>query len=543
VEADSPSPSRPESTPAARRRPGGAGLLAVLWLVGTGLLALLAYGELFRIQPRAEELSEELEIWLLMPSQTSAAIVAAMSGWLLYRRRQRLAALDPRAGPHWLTALLLGLGGVVFAWGTYTGAADLLAFSLMASALGIGNLFWGTPGLRALGLPVGFLVFAVPMPAALLNAIVFRFQLWTADLTGLLLYLIGLPAFVAGDQILREGDSFTIVEGCSGMRSVETLTMLSVLMVDLFRRRGWHAVLLVAVAPVLAFFLNGWRAVFLMLNPLSGTTLIHNAQGIAILLAGVLLIFLLDGLLARLLPDAAPGPGQARPQGQLGWRRALAATASFGVLAALAQWMPVWQPPAAGIPRLEGRVPLEVGGWRGTDLDTNYYVFLGRTGFGQTLERRYRRGTEAVDLFVGETDHRDRLRNGWSPKTIFPGSGWIVEEAGTQPLAAIGRDVDYRVLRSGTRRILVYHWRTEMQGLAGEVFRSLVALDQSPLRRSRHAVVVRVTTELGAPSIRNRQAAEKRLEDFSEAIWVFLSPLGTAGKSFPVFSAMGKAFP
>ncbi len=537
--ADPSSESRARAKPARR---SGGGLLGTLWLVGTGILALAAYRELFRVEPQAE-ISEELEIWLLMPSETSAAIVAALACWLLYRRRQRLAALDPRAGPVWLTALLLGLGLAVFAWGTYTGASDLLAFSLMASALAVGNLFWGTPALRVLAVPVGFLIFAVPLPAALLNAIVFRFQLWTAELTGLLLYLIGLPAYVTGDQILREGDSFTIVEGCSGLRSVETLTMLSVLMIDLFRRRGWHAALLLAVAPPLAFLLNAWRAVFLMLNPLSSTTVVHNAQGIAILLAGVLLIFLLDGLLARLLPDPPRPAAPARRPGALGWQRALAATAAFGVLAALALWLPVWEPPAAGVPRLEGRLPQQLDGWHATELKSNYYVFLGRTGFSQTLERRYRRGTEAVDLFVGVSDHRDRLRAAWSPKTILPGSGWIVEEAGREPLPAAGRDVEFRVLRSGTRRILVYHWRAELGGLAGEALRSLAALDQSPLRRSRHALVVRVTTELGAPSARNRQAAEERLADFSAAMWARLDPLGTAGKKFPVFASMGKPFP
>jgi EpsI family protein len=521
----------------------GGGLLGALWLMASGLLGAIAYRDLVRVEPRAE-IAEELEIWLLMPSETSAAVVAALAGWLLYRRRQRLALLEPRPGPAGLTAALFAAGLGVAAWALYTRAGDLLAFSLMANALGIGNLFWGLPGLRAMWLPVAFLVFAVPMPAALLNAIVFRFQLWTADLTGLLLYLVGLPAYVTGDQILREGDSFTIVEGCSGLRSVETLTMIAVLMLDLFRRRGLHAVLLVVAAPPIAFLLNGWRAVFLMLNPLASTSLVHDAQGIAILLGGVLLLFGLDGLLARLLGERpVPQPPRSAQPGEISWARALTATAVLGGAAALALWMPRWERPPGGVPRLSGRIPERIEDWKSTDIQSKYYVFLGRVGFAQTLERRYRRGAEAVDLFVGVSDHADRLRVPWSPKTVLPGSGWIVEESGEIRLEGVEDTVDFRVVRSGTRRLLVYHWRDGTDGLAGEALRSLAALDQSPLRRSRHAVVVRVTTELGAPSARNRREAEERLSSFSAAIRDLLDPLGTAGKDFPVFSGLGKHFP
>jgi EpsI family protein len=506
------------------------------------VLAVVAYRPLVTVHPRVE-LAQELELFLMMPSETSAAVVVAFSAWLLYRRRRRLALLPPQAGPVWLTGLLFAAGLGLQAWATYTRATDLMAFSLMLNGFGIGNLFWGLAGLRVLALPLGFLVFAVPVPGALLNAVVYRFQLWTADLTGGLLYGIGLPAFVSGDQILREGDSFTIVEGCSGLRSVETLTMLSVLMVDLFRRRGWHAVALVAAAPPLAFVLNGWRAVFLIINPLGSTTVVHNAQGIAILLGGVLLLFGLDGLLGRFLPERPPPRPPPKGSTRLTPARRLVATAVFAATAVVIHTVPSWEPPEGGVPRLNGLIPDRIAGWQSRDLDTDYAVFLGRVGFSETLERRYWRQGEAVDLFVGVSNHASRLRAPLSPKTRLPGSGWIVEEAGRESLDTIGKEVDFLVLRSGTRRVLVHHWRQGADGILAESLRSLMALDQSPFRRSRHTVVVRTTTEMGAPSPQNRRRAEERLARFSAAISGALDPLGTAGKDFPVFPELGKPFP
>ena len=52
---------------------------------------------------------------------------------------------------------------------------------------------------------------------------------------------------MSGDQILHSGQVFQIIETCSGLRTAETLTMLAVLMVDLFRRRGAHALILIVV--------------------------------------------------------------------------------------------------------------------------------------------------------------------------------------------------------------------------------------------------------------------------------------------------------
>ena len=74
-----------------------------------------------------------------------------------------------------------------------------------------------------------------------------------------------------------------------------------------------------------------------------------------------------------------------------------------------------------------------------------------------------------------------------------------------------------------------------MDGLAVETLRAFLALDQSPLRRERHAFVARATTELGAPSPANRRAAEQRLETFGEAIAETFFPEGTSGKDFPTF--------
>lgn len=505
--------------------------MQIVWMGVLLALGGLAYRELVFFEPGAG-LSNELQAWLLTPADTAPSVVLALAAWLVIRRRDVLARLPRRGGPVALTASLLGGGTAVLAWASFVRAPDLLVISLVLTTLGLASLFWGAPGIRVLRLPAAFLLFALPIPAPLLNQVVFPFQLWTAEIAGWLLYAAGIPALVAGDQILRDQFTFTIVEGCSGLRTVETLTMLVVLMLDLFRRRGLHAWLLFLAAPCVGFAVNSLRVIFLILLPLAETVTIHNLQGIVMLLMGLMLLYWLDGLLERILPTSSGPPAQGRDSAALSPATPWVAAAVLGLASLLSFGVPAWDPPRPLSPGLAVRVPRDLDDWSVTQELKTDRVFLGRVAFAQSIDRRYRRGRDEVDLFVGLADPTDRLSDPFSPKTLRPGSGWIVEEEGLAKVGPEGRDVDSRLLRSGSgsHRVLVYHWTDGTRGFGSELFRHMLGLDGSPLRRKQEGVVVRLATEIGEAGERERRRAERRLDRFATAAWDVLVPLGNGAR-------------
>lgn len=509
-------------------RPGlvALGLAAAILLIG------LACRDLLRFQPRTSltvSLTGEVEQWFFEPADTSPLLVLILCGWLLWRRRRRLAPLWGQTGPVGVTAAL-GLAAVgIFAWAVRSGAPDLQALALVPLLLAAANLLAGAAAVRVVAFPAAILVFAVPVPAPWLNEVVWRLQLWTANYTGVLLHALGFPALVSGDLIYAHDNVFAIIETCSGQRSVETLTLLAVLMVDLFGRRGWHAAALLAAAPPVAFAVNGARALGLIFNPHSDIAEIHSLQGIAMLLGGVLVLYAGDGLLERLLP-ARPGisemerrareqPGAARP---LAPRVAGLVACACGLLAL--SWLPRFDPPAV-VPHLPNEtLAHDLGGWRSTDIATDW-LFLGKAAFGQSVRRRYVRGGEQVEVFVGQGDLDERLRSYWSPKTGYPGSGWLEEEERPGELA--GRDVTLRVLRHGTRRLLVAHWYQGTPGLAWEGARALLALDAGPLRRRRLPLTVFLATPLASAALGAERPAEARLERFARLLQPSLKEMVT----------------
>lgn len=448
-------------------------------------------------------------------------MIAILVLWLMMRRWRRFSALPGQAGPLALTGLLLAAGVGVLWWALRVGAPELQAFSLFFYGMGFANLLGGRAAMRIALVPAVVLFFAVPMPATLLNHVVWVCQIWTANYAGALLDVLGLDALVSGDQIIRADNIFAIIETCSGLRSVETLTLLAFLMADLFGRRGWHAALLVCVAPPLAFAINGFRVLGLILNPHSDIAVIHNAQGILMLLVGVLILYAIDGLLGRWLQHPAPRTTRGDPPREvpsvLG--RLLAISGVLGLTVSAGFLVGAWRFSPTTIPSAAKVVPAEFAGWASKDEKVDW-LFLGKSGFRHALNRSYQRRGERARIFIGIGSPEIRYQSLISPKTGLPGSGWTLEEESRRRIG--DRDVQVRVVRRGSKRLLVHHWYEGAGSLLGESLREVVGLAGSPFRRASPHLVVRVETAVGIGA-KSRSAADRRLVELAE---VLETPIG-----------------
>ncbi|HEX5067700.1 MAG TPA: EpsI family protein [Myxococcota bacterium] len=501
------------------------------WILGALALALaaFAYRRLLAFRP-TDSIVVEVEGWFFEPSDTAPLIVVALSLWLLYRRSARLAALTWQGGSVVLSAVLYTGSLAVFCWSLLTEASDLQAISLILASLATANLLGGRPALRVVWLPVCFLLFAIPIPSPLRHEIVWALQNWTAEATGLLLYTLGIPAVVSGDRILLANTVFAVIETCSGLRSVITLLMLAVLMIDLFRRRGLHAALLLIFTPFLAFATNALRSLTLVLNPASNIASIHSLQGIAMLLASVFVLYSFDGLLERLHVPNGGRPRTKRAAGPTSLSRTRLACA-FGVLALLGVLSSAVRPWREPLPTV--RLPIDVlprhlGDWRAMDLETDR-LFLGMAAMAGAVDRRYAHGGERVDVFVAAGSPHQRLRSFYSPKTALPGSGWIIESA--TRVERSGRMVDELVVRRGSERRLVHHWYLGTRGLWDETVREFLALEFSPFARHTRGAVVRLSTpidggEMPADAEKPLAAMTALLE---EPLAMLVEPRGASG--------------
>ena len=284
-----------------------------------GVLGVLAYRALLQGVLATDY---GMESWFFRPSQLPPLLILAVAGWLVWRRRERLRPGRERRAPLLVGALAV-LGAAVFGWALLTRTADLFLPSLSVNVLGFAAASRGGAGCRAALLPALVLLFGAPIPAPLQDEILWHLQGWTASGAGRLLDAAGRE-FVQGGVILRNAEyAFHVIDACSGLKGIEILTLISLVVRELFANSGRRQWLGVALAPALGFALNVVRIAYIAASPnpeaLAGVEGDHTPQGLAVLVAGTGFLYALGHAMARSSGTesgtAECGPGRPSARG------------------------------------------------------------------------------------------------------------------------------------------------------------------------------------------------------------------------------------
>lgn len=500
------------------------------WLIALAVvLASYLYYPFFFPDTR-NDLIEQSELFFFEANQAAGAPVLVLALWLFYRRSHYLDLLNG-AGHAFAAGGFFAITFALFCWGAYTGAPDLQLVSSLWLLGGVVLLLGGRIGLRAFWLPIVFLAFALPISPVLLSKVMFGIQLVTAQYAGVILNAIGVASFVQGDQILRPESTFVVIETCSGVRTIVTLTMLTVLLIDLFERRGWHAAILIVLAPIVAFLTNGLRVVSLVLNPYSEIASIHNLQGIAMLLIGLTVIYLIDGLIERfVIPHAAPVDDELQlvsnesvPSRRMAARILAICLLLVSMIVAgriIEPWTLEWHLEE----KADELLVRVLDDWPSKKIPPDYN-FLGSVYYKTWDHRRVDVGGGTVDVFLAVADEQNRRQTILTPRLAWPASGYasideasvdlatlrdMLGEGGEESASAEGGEEARRmILRRGARSVLSYSWYERERALPVEWFRQAFALDRSPYVRPKHILAVRLSTTVGLGGARLAEAEDR----------------------------------
>src|SRR6266513_947077 len=128
-------------------------------------------------------------------------------------------------------------------------------------------LIWyagGMPWLRHFAFPVVFIFIAVPWPTQLEVPIIQGLMRIVAHVAAETAMLLGTPAKVEGNLIRVSNGLVGVNEACSGIRSLQTSLMISLLFGEVKRFSVLRRLILVVCAVVIALLANFLRAVFLV---------------------------------------------------------------------------------------------------------------------------------------------------------------------------------------------------------------------------------------------------------------------------------------
>jgi exosortase len=190
-------------------------------------LALIGAGATLLYAPLAPELVRD---WSRSGDFSHGFFVPVVSAWILWTRRERLAALP-------LRPFAPGLALLVAAVAQYLLGVAAAEFYLQRSSavlfLGGAVLFLlGPHAARECAFPIAFLLFAVPPPSLVTGWVAFPLQLQASRFTEVILDAAGIPVVRAGNVIHLEHVSLEVARACSGLRSLVALLALGAILAE-----------------------------------------------------------------------------------------------------------------------------------------------------------------------------------------------------------------------------------------------------------------------------------------------------------------------
>jgi exosortase A len=195
-----------------------------------------------------------VETWSRSETFTHGFLVVPISLWLIWHRRQHLAAVVPAFS--WLGFVALLAAGLAWLAGYLADALVVAQFGLVGMLVGAVWAILGNQAARELVFALGFLFFAVPVGEALVPPLMD----FTANLTVGLLRLTGIPVYREGLFFSVPSGNWSVIEACSGIRYVIASVTLGVLYAYLAYQTIWRRVVFILASALVPVLANGLRA-------------------------------------------------------------------------------------------------------------------------------------------------------------------------------------------------------------------------------------------------------------------------------------------
>jgi exosortase C (VPDSG-CTERM-specific) len=212
-------------------------------------------------------------------------LIPFVSGYLLYLRRDQLPKTHVADLPLAIVLLAGGLGIFLFLhWLAFAERAStdnysfvLLTISFLCCVAAGGIFFLGRDWKRAAACPLAYLIFMVPRPNAMADALETASQYASAEVANVFFQLSGTPILRAGRVFQLPNITIEVAQECSGIRSSWVLLMTSILAANLFLKTSWRRTVLVAFIIPLGILRNGFRILVIGLLCVNvGPQMIHS---------------------------------------------------------------------------------------------------------------------------------------------------------------------------------------------------------------------------------------------------------------------------
>ena len=259
--------------------------MGISWFVLAWLGALL----LFSYAPVLWRLVEQ---WDVDPDMGHGFFVPVVAGFIVWQNRRELLALSP--SPNWWGLAVVLYGALQLYIATLGAELFLARTAFVISVIGIVLLLGGTAYVRLLAFPLFLLFFMIPIPTVVYNSITFPLQILASRVSTQALDVMQIPVLREGNVLELAQQKLSVVEACSGIRSLLSLTFLSLVYGYFFERKIWMRVVLFLSTIPIAIVANASRVtltgVLTEYKPELAEGFFHTASGWVIFMVALAIL-------------------------------------------------------------------------------------------------------------------------------------------------------------------------------------------------------------------------------------------------------------
>ena len=231
--------------------------------------------------------------WASKSDNSYCMLVPLISLFFIWNKREQVKTIPITKNNIGLFIMLVSMVLYII---SYVGdLAFISRLMIIFSLIGLLTYTLGEKIVKILAFPLFFLLFIVPVPDSILNLVAFPLQLLATNISYSIISALSIPVHQEGNILYFAQAHIEIVEACSGIRSIISLTMLSVILAFL-SNNGFvtrfililSAIPLALIANIIRITSSGILAHFWGQDAIQGVY--HDFSGFVVFFSGFILL-------------------------------------------------------------------------------------------------------------------------------------------------------------------------------------------------------------------------------------------------------------